>query len=42
MSLPSAGQAKVVQTFNFADDAKKGGITVDANNLQGMSAFVKA
>lgn len=42
MSLNGPGQAKTVQTFNFAADAKKAGITINPNNIQGMSAFIKA
>ncbi|KZT33637.1 hypothetical protein SISSUDRAFT_395537 [Sistotremastrum suecicum HHB10207 ss-3] len=41
MSLKAPGQAKTIQTFNFAADAKKAGITVDRNNLQGMAVYTK-
>jgi len=39
-SLDAPGKATPVQQFNFADEAKKNGVTIDANNLHGMTVFV--
>jgi len=41
MSLDAPGQATPLQQFNFADEAKKAGVKIDANNLQGMTVFVQ-
>ncbi|KAF8577512.1 hypothetical protein K439DRAFT_552224 [Ramaria rubella] len=40
LSLDAPGQTTPVQQFNFADEARKAGASIDANNLQGMAIFV--
>lgn len=41
MSLKGSGQAKTIQTFSFASNAKNAGIAIDHNNVQGMAAYIK-
>ncbi|KDR66290.1 hypothetical protein GALMADRAFT_148035 [Galerina marginata CBS 339.88] len=42
LSVNTPGKAVSVQNFNFASAAKAAGITIDKNNLQGMTTFVRA
>jgi len=41
LSLNAPGQAQNIQTLDFSGAAKKAGLTINPNNLQGMTAFVK-
>ncbi|KZS95581.1 hypothetical protein SISNIDRAFT_542418 [Sistotremastrum niveocremeum HHB9708] len=40
MSLKGPGRATPVQTYDFARDCENAGISLDSNNIQGMSVFV--
>ncbi|KAF8182609.1 hypothetical protein BJ912DRAFT_977802 [Pholiota molesta] len=41
LSLPAPGKAASIQKVDIAGPAKAAGITISANNLQGMTTFVK-
>ncbi|KAI0354605.1 hypothetical protein OH77DRAFT_1425666 [Trametes cingulata] len=41
MSLDAPGQAKRVQSLHLSGPTKAAGVTINANNLQGMTAFVR-
>jgi len=41
LSLDAPGKAKPLQEFNFADAGKQAGVKIDANNLQGMTVFIR-
>ncbi|CDO73442.1 hypothetical protein BN946_scf185013.g77 [Trametes cinnabarina] len=41
LALNSPGNAKHVQSLNIASPAKAAGVTINTNNLQGMTAFVR-
>jgi len=40
LNVNTAGNATTIQNFNFASAAKKAGVVLNKNNLQGMTAFV--
>ncbi|KAI0652513.1 hypothetical protein C8Q79DRAFT_896588 [Trametes meyenii] len=40
LSLDSPGNAKHVQTLDLAGPTKKAGVTINTNNLQGMTTFI--
>jgi hypothetical protein len=42
LNVNTAGKATPVQTFNFASAAKAAGVTINKNNLQGMTTFIGA
>jgi len=42
LSVNTPGKATSVQNFNFASAAKAAGVTIDKNNLQGMTTFIRA
>jgi len=41
LSLNAPGKAQNIQSLDIAGPAKKAGLTINPNNLQGMTAFVK-
>jgi len=42
LNVNTPGKAATVQNFNFASAAKAAGVTIDKNNLQGMTTFIRA
>jgi hypothetical protein len=40
LNVNTAGNATTIQNFNFASAAKKAGVTLNKNNLQGMTTFI--
>ncbi|OCH94362.1 hypothetical protein OBBRIDRAFT_789268 [Obba rivulosa] len=42
LSLPAPGQAQLIQTLDFAGPIKAAGLTINPDNVQGMTAFVQA
>ncbi|EMD31311.1 hypothetical protein CERSUDRAFT_119866 [Gelatoporia subvermispora B] len=42
LSLPAPGQAQLIQTLDFSGPIQAAGLTITADNVQGMTAFVKA
>jgi len=40
LNVNTPGKATSVQNFNFASAAKAAGVTIDKNNLQGMTTFI--
>lgn len=41
LSLEAAGQAKTIQTLNFAESMASAKVTINPKNLQGMALFIK-
>ena len=39
-ALPAQGQAKKTQTLNLANAAKKAGLPINGDNVQGMTVFL--
>ncbi|EMD33526.1 hypothetical protein CERSUDRAFT_126221 [Gelatoporia subvermispora B] len=42
LSLPAPGQAQLIQTLDFAGPIQAAGLTINPNNVQGMTVFVTA
>ncbi|OCH94370.1 hypothetical protein OBBRIDRAFT_722902 [Obba rivulosa] len=42
LSLPAPGKAQLIQTLDFAGPIEAAGLTINPDNVQGMTAFVQA